>query len=129
MADTFKAKYAGDAEGDVQAFGVTFEEGKSADVPNRYRQKLEGNPFFKVSGERAATHEPERSPERAPATQPPTGELAGPFEARDKSGGWWAIYDKNDNEVGKALRKDDAEAFNGMSDEDKLAFVQADLSK
>lgn len=54
---------------------------------------------------------------------PVTNEPKGPFEARDKGQGWWAIYDADGAEVGKAMRKDDAEAFNAASDDDKAAFL------
>lgn len=49
----------------------------------------------------------------------PAGPKA-PFVAKDKGGGWWAIYDADGKEV-KSLRKDDAEIFNALSDEDKAA--------
>lgn len=51
----------------------------------------------------------------------PAGPKA-PFVAKDKGGGWWAIYDADGKEV-KSLRKDDAEIFNSLSDEDKAAHV------
>lgn len=49
-------------------------------------------------------------------------EAKAPFQAKDKGGGWWAIYDADGKEV-KSLRKDDAEIFNALSDEDKAAHV------
>jgi hypothetical protein len=51
-----------------------------------------------------------------------TSQFKAPFEAKDKGTGWWAIYDADNKEV-KALRKDDAEIFNALSDEDKAAHV------
>jgi hypothetical protein len=50
----------------------------------------------------------------------------GPFEAREKGGGWWAIYSADGKEVGKSMREDDAKAFNDLSDEDKAAFIAED---
>jgi hypothetical protein len=47
-----------------------------------------------------------------------------PFLAKDKGGGWWGIFDAKDTEVAKSIRKDDAEAFNTMSDEDKAEYVK-----
>jgi len=47
----------------------------------------------------------------------------GPFEAKEKGGGWWAITDADGNAVGKSIKKDDAEIFNALSDEDKAAHV------
>ena len=49
-------------------------------------------------------------------------EAKAPFQAKDKGGGWWAIYDADGKEV-KSLRKDDAEIFNALSDEDKAKHV------
>lgn len=49
-------------------------------------------------------------------------EFKAPFEAKDKGAGWWAIYDAGGKEV-KSLRKDDAEIFNSLSDENKAAEV------
>lgn len=49
-------------------------------------------------------------------------EAKAPFLAKDKGGGWWAIYDADGKEV-KSLRKDDAEIFNALTDEDKAAHV------
>lgn len=49
-------------------------------------------------------------------------EAKAPFLAKDKGGGWWAIYDADGKEV-KSLRKDDAEIFNALSDEAKAAHV------
>lgn len=47
------------------------------------------------------------------------------YEARDTGSGWWTIFDNEGNEVGKKLRKDDAEGFNGFSDADKAEFIQS----
>lgn len=47
-----------------------------------------------------------------------------PLEAKDVGNGWYAVTDANGKEHGKKLRKDDADAFNGMSDEDKLALLK-----
>lgn len=45
------------------------------------------------------------------------------LEARHVGGGAWFIMD-GDNRIGEAMKKDDAEAFNALSDEDKAAFVK-----
>lgn len=57
---------------------------------------------------------------KEPLTNPAT--FTAPYSAKDKGGGWWAIYDADGKEV-KNLRKDDAEIFNALSDEDKAAHV------
>ncbi|MBB4066755.1 hypothetical protein [Gellertiella hungarica] len=54
-----------------------------------------------------------------------TSELKGPFEARDKGKGWWAIYDADGAEVGKSIREPDAVAFNEMSDDEKAEYAKA----
>lgn len=57
--------------------------------------------------------------------QPPAEFVApeGPFTAKEKSPGWWAIFDGKDQPVGKAVRKNDLEGFDGLSDDDKAAFA------
>ena len=57
--------------------------------------------------------------------QPPVEFVAptGPFTAKEKSPGWWAIFDGKDQPVGKAVRKNDLEGFDGLSDDDKAAFA------
>ena len=49
----------------------------------------------------------------------------GPFTAKEKAPGWWAIYDGKGETVGKAARKADLDGFDTLSDEDKLAFATA----
>lgn len=47
-----------------------------------------------------------------------------PLEAKDTGGGWYTVTDADGAERGKKLRKEDAEAFNALSDEDKLALLK-----
>lgn len=47
----------------------------------------------------------------------------GPFEAKEKAAGWWAIFDGAGEVVGKAVRKDALDGFNDLGDDDKLAFA------
>ncbi len=47
----------------------------------------------------------------------------GPFEVKDAGSGWFSLHDGEGNQIGKKLRKDDAEAFEGLSDEDKAEFA------
>lgn len=129
MTNTFKAHYVGEAEGDVEAFGVTFEEGKSADVPERFRAKVEDNPFFEIGGAKSDKSEPKAKSSEPPNTNqaPTTTVPEGPYEAKEKSPGWYAIYGKDGKEIGKAIRKDDADAFTAMSDDDKAAYVKSEV--
>lgn len=46
-----------------------------------------------------------------------------PMEAKDLGGGWWGVSDANGKDWGKKLRKDDAEAFNTLTDDEKVALV------
>lgn len=64
-------------------------------------------------------------PSEVPALNAPTA----PYEARDKGHGWWGIFDSKGTPIGESIRKDDAAAFNEMSDEDKEEYVKAELAK
>lgn len=57
--------------------------------------------------------------------QPPAEFAApvGPFTAKEKSPGWWSIFDGADQPVGKSVRKNDLEGFDTLSDDDKQAFA------
>lgn len=62
----------------------------------------------------------------APPPPPPAAEFVapvGPFTAKERSPGWWAIYDGKGETVGKAARKADLDGFDTLSDDDKLAFA------
>lgn len=59
-----------------------------------------------------------------PAQDAPTG--GPPYEVKEASPGWYQIYDAAGAEVGKKLRKDDADAFAALSAEDQAEFVKAD---
>lgn len=45
------------------------------------------------------------------------------YSIKEKGAGWYAIVDAQGEEVGKALRKDDAEAFEALTDQDKADFA------
>lgn len=47
----------------------------------------------------------------------------GPFEVRDAGSGWFSLHDGEGEQIGKKVRKDDADAFATLSDEDKAAFA------
>lgn len=49
-----------------------------------------------------------------------------PYEVKESSPGWYQVYDAAGAEVGKKLRKDDAEAFTALSDEDKAEFLKGE---
>lgn len=52
-------------------------------------------------------------------------DLTAKIEARDTGSGWWTIFDAEGNEVGKKIRKEEAEAFNAFSDAEKAEYLQA----
>ncbi|MDP1599012.1 hypothetical protein [Phenylobacterium sp.] len=49
-----------------------------------------------------------------------------PLEAKDQGGGWWAVTDATGATFGKKLRKDDAEAFNTLTDDEKVEMVSGE---
>ena len=49
-----------------------------------------------------------------------------PLEAKDQGGGWWAVIDATGAAFGKKLRKDDAEAFNTLTDDEKVEMVSGE---
>jgi len=110
--ETFKAYYTGQASGPVQAFTVTFEQGKPADVPARFRDKVAGNQYF-------STDAPKTS---APAPTPPLSPGGDVFEAKHRGGGSYSIM-RGDVEVVDRLSKTDAETFNAMSADEKADYV------
>lgn len=73
-------------------------------------RKLRGHPFFReVEGAANTT---------AASSSASVGDLV----AKHRGGGSYSIM-RGDEEVKEGLSKADAEAFNGMSDEDKAAYV------
>lgn len=59
---------------------------------------------------------------------PAVADLTGPFEAKVKGSGWWAIYDADGNQVGKNIRESEGMSFNGMNEEDKAEWVKAETA-
>lgn len=53
--------------------------------------------------------------------------LKGPFVAKEKSPGWFSIFDADGNPVGKAFRETDATAFNALDDAGKLKAAEEAL--
>lgn len=101
-----KVKYvAGDSGADeVKAFGYSFKDGKSVEVKDADIGRFNGNPFFEVSSKA----------EKA--------EDADELKAVHSGGGRYVI--KKGSEVVKdGLSKADAETFNGLSDDEKAAYV------
>jgi hypothetical protein len=98
-------------DGKVLEIGAEIEV-KGDDMPGWLVNKA-----VPVKGGKTAITNPAKDP--LPEDEAPVG----PFAVGEKSPGWYAIKDASGNEVGKALRKDDADAFETLSDEDKTAFA------
>ncbi len=115
-----RARYIGEAEGDVSAYGVTFTEGKYADVPDQYLAKMLGNPHFQVQGAKKGDEpEPVKEPEPAPVPHPVR---EGEYRAEHRGRGRYSIM-RGEEEVRDGLSRDDADAFNALSDDEKTAYV------
>lgn len=56
-------------------------------------------------------------------------ERHGPFEAKVKGAGWWAIYDGEGKQVGGSIREPEGVSFNAMSEEDKAEYVKAETAE
>lgn len=142
---TTKAKYVGEAEGDIQAFGLTFPEGKAVEIDAKTAAKLDGNPFFEVDGFKAET-EPKGSDELVKALKVETDKVAdltskleaanAEIEALKKPapdtglkaehhGGSKFKITRGEEVVAEGLSKADADAFNALSDTEKAEYVKA----
>ena len=68
-------------------------------------------------------------PEKEETTDEPEDEPKAPFAAKEKTAGWWGIFDADGNQVGKNMRADDAKAFNDLSEDDKAEYVKSEASQ
>lgn len=102
-----KAMYVGDAESPIEAFGVTFEEGKSAEVDAKYATKIENNPFFKLGSTPRKTTDDENG-----------------LKAEHHGGGKFNIT-RGETVLASGLSKADADAFNALSAEEQAEYVKA----
>lgn len=99
--------------------GHTFDKNRPTEVTEeRALGKLRNNTFFKVDDGKAPKALT-TSPDGAHTSTVPT--VPG-LRATHRGGGRFSIMD-GDKEVQSGLTKDDAHAFNDMSDEDKAAYV------
>lgn len=124
-----KVKYvAGDSGAEEVEFrGYAFTDGKSTEIKDADLQHFQqGNPYFEVSSEKASAPAPATSkpaPAGKPATLKPEDAPQGPFTVSDGDGGWYSILDKDGKQVGNKIRKDDAEAFEEMSNAEQLEYL------
>ena len=108
-----KAKYVGETEDGVSAFGKKFEPGKVVEIDDKHAKKIAGNPHFEAVDGSVKADKPK-------ANQ--TGDDEFGLEAVHRGRGSYSIMD-GDKEVKAGLSKDEAEAFNALSDDDKAAHV------
>ncbi len=95
--------------GDTSQFGYEFKDGKAVNVTDeKHLAKFKGNPTFKVSGDKSETEKPVTA-------------TAG-LKAEHHGGGKFNITN-GETVVSTGLSKADADAFNALSDEEKLAYV------
>ncbi|MBB3313637.1 hypothetical protein FHT78_005431 [Rhizobium sp. BK196] len=92
-------------------------EGKTDREIERARHAWEGQQKWK---------KPVDAPKPAASS---TTEPVAPYMAKEKTGGWWAIFDANNAQVGGNMRKPEADAFNAKSDDEKAEAVKAELAK
>lgn len=117
----------------ITAGGIYDGEGKEIPVGTEFDLKAEptawaGRYTVLSDGEKAQkkTAPNPRPVEGAGGNDQPPAEFVppvGPFTAKEKSPGWWSIFDGQDQPVGKSVRKNDLDGFDSLSDDDKLAFA------
>ncbi|MBB4798008.1 hypothetical protein HNP32_001732 [Brevundimonas bullata] len=116
----------------ITAGGIHDGEGK--EIPVGTELTVQGEPTAWAG--RYETISAGEKPGKTPVTNPKAGEKpgndqppaefvppVGPFTAKEKSPGWWSIFDGADQPVGKSVRKNDLDGFDSLSDDDKLAFA------
>lgn len=110
-----KIKYEAKGSGaeEVTAFGYDFKDGKATEVKDADAAKFDGNPFFSVSA---------KAEKQDAKTATKTDDDDTSLKAVHIAGGRYSIK-RGDEDLKKGLTKTDAEAFNGMSDEEKEAIV------
>lgn len=115
-----KIKYEAKGSGaeEVTAFGYDFKDGKATEVKDADAAKFDGNPFFSVSAKA------EKADAKTDTKDAKTDDDDTSLKAVHIAGGRYSIK-RGDEELKKGLTKADAEAFNGMSDEDKAEYVAA----
>jgi len=102
-----KVTYLGDEP--TRQFGYDFADGKGVDVTDeKHLAKFKGNKAFKVSGDKSETEKPVTATDG--------------LKAEHHGGGKFNITN-GETVVAKGLSKAEADAFNGLSPEEKLAHV------
>ncbi|WFR98714.1 hypothetical protein [Rhizobium tumorigenes] len=93
------------AADEVKIFGVVFKDGEVTEVSNDVAIRLFGNRYFEAADKETASENDDVT-----------------LEAVHRGRGTYAII-SGDKVVKDGLSKEDSEAFNAMSDEDKAEYV------
>jgi hypothetical protein len=131
-----KVKYIdheGSAE-EVEVFGAKFTNGKATDVSADVAARLAGNRFFEVESSstkveptpvapKATKQAAPKATKPDPETEKPAVPSADALEAVHRGRGVYAIV-KGEDVLKEGLSKEDADTFNGLSDEDKAEYVK-----
>lgn len=117
----------------IKITGGGIYDGKGQEIPVGTELTVKEEPtawagrFETIEGDgkgKTAVTNPKGGDGKGNNEQPPAEFVApvGPFTAKEKSPGWWAIFDGKGEPVGKAVRKAELDGFDTLSDDDKLAF-------
>lgn len=103
----------------TEQYGYKFAGGQPVDVTDeRHLMKFRGNRFFEVDG--ALVEKKAEAVDPTPPLPPPAADK---YEAKHRGGGKYAVM-LGDKVIGDAtMTKEEAEAFNTWSDDDKAAYV------
>lgn len=104
-------------------FGAPTEENPSGELPIGTTLTVETVPP-ELAGRVTVLSGGEKTLTVNPAQEAPTS--GAPYTVKEASPGWYQIHDAAGAEVGKKLRKDDAEEFEKLSDEDKAEFLKGE---
>ena len=113
----------------IRITGPGIYDGQGVEVPTGAEFDVTSKPqgwdgrFVVVSGDET---DEEKVAILNPAEPPAAAQPVLPLAAKDQGGGWWAVTDANGAVFGKKLRKDDAEAFNTLTDEEKVELVKVE---
>lgn len=117
-----KVKYKGDAEPPVRAYGTTFEKGKAAEVHDRFKAKVEDNPYFEVAGGKSKSSGDDGDKPTAQG-RPRTPESAGSREAVDIPDDWESLSWQEKRSLASQLSDDPV-----MSGDDADKAIRAEVN-
>lgn len=104
---------------EITAGGIYDNEGKEVPIGTMLTLKEEPTAWagrYRVVG---GNGDEDKTLIVSPAETAPVG----PFTVQDAGSGWYSFHDAAGEQIGKKVRKDAADAFESLSDEDKAAFA------